>query len=294
MSPRNLKLNSGYEIPIVGFGTYAATDDEGYKAVLEALKVGYRHIDTAFIYGNEKEVGQAIKDSGVPREQLFITTKVWPTDARNPAKSLERSLELLKLEYVDLLLMHWPYPLKQDPENSGSFSGSGIDEDWDFVKTWQLFQQLPKSQVRTIGVSNFTIKNLEKLLADPTMKTVPAVNQFELHPWYPCSELVKYCQDKGLVVEAYSPVARGKGTGNSIVESIAKKHNAQPGQIVLSWNVKRNVVVVPKSATPARIAANFEIVDLDDADMAKLEELGKSQERIVNTVRIYGRDIFQD
>lgn len=294
MPTPTLKLNSGYEIPIVGFGTYAATGDEGYQALLEALKAGYRHIDTAFIYGNEAEVGRAIKDSGVPREEIFVTTKVWPTDARNPAKSLERSLKLLQLDYVDLLLMHWPYALKPDPENPGAFGGAGIDEDWDFTQTWELFQQLPKSQVRTIGVSNFTIKNLEKLLADPKTKTVPAANQFELHPWYPCSELVKYCQDKGLVVEAYSPVARGKGTGNDIVEAIAKKHNAQPGQIVLSWNVKRNVVVIPKSATPARIAANLQIVNLDDEDMAKLEELGKSPERIVSTERIYGRDIFLD
>lgn len=294
MSTTTFDLNSGYKIPVVGFGTYAANGDEGYHAVVEALKSGYRHIDTAFIYGNEDQIGRAIKDAGVPREEIFVTTKVWPTDARNPEKSLDRSLKLLGLDYVDLLLMHWPYPLKPDPENPGSFSGAGIDDEWDYFKTWDLFQKLPKSKVRSIGVSNFTNKNLEKLLSDKNTTIVPAANQFELHPWNPEPELVKFNQKHGIVVQAYSPVGRGKGSNDEVVQAIAKKHNADPGQVVLSWNVKRGVVVLPKSATPSRIKSNLHIIDLDADDVAKLDGLGKNPERIVSTERIYGRDIFQD
>ncbi|ODV75722.1 Aldo/keto reductase [Cyberlindnera jadinii NRRL Y-1542] len=278
-------LNNGAKIPQLGFGTYLAENDDAYTSVLHALKSGYTHIDTASIYENEDQVGKAIKDSGIPREKLFITTKVWPTAADDPAGSLERSLARLGLDYVDLLLIHWPIRLftrycKDDspidfqipvkPDGSRD-----IDMDWSFVKTWELFQQLPTSKVRNIGVSNFSINNLKELLAAPTTTVKPVVNQVELHPLLPQTELLKWCQDNDIYLQAYSPLGSVDSTlfNHPVLTEIAQKYGVSTAQVMINWALSRGYIVLPKSVTPSRIESNLEIFELSPEDVAKVSKI---------------------
>lgn len=292
-STTKFKLNTGAEIPGIGLGTWRSTDDEVYNAVITALKNGYRHIDTAAIYRNEEAVGRGIRESGVPREEIFVTTKLWGTQHRNPLKGLEESLQRMGLEYVDLYLMHWPVPLKDNPKYPGIPPASvGIErntdlENWDFVKTWELMQELPATgKTKAIGVSNFSVNNIKQLLASPGNKIVPATNQVELHPLLPQDELVSFCQEKGIVVEAYSPL--GSGTADIITDPIivglAKKYNVEPAQYLINWGLKRGYVVLPKSITPSRIISNFQEFDLtaDDVKNAYTLPFYRGEKRLIS------------
>lgn len=269
------QLNNGIEIPGVGLGTWQSKEQEVYDAVMTAIKAGYKHIDTAWIYGNEEVIGRAIKDSGVNRKDLFITTKLWGTYHRDPAKNLDESLKKLNLDYVDLYLMHWPTPF--DPVAASPFpkDDKGIDHEWSFVKTWELMQQLPKDKVKSIGVSNFSIKQLEELLNAPTTKEVPAANQIEAHPYLPQNKLLEYCKSKNIVVEAYSPL----GSTNSgiledqIIKRLAQKYSVSGAQILISWAIWRETVVLPKSVTPSRVISNFETVELSDKDGEEISNI---------------------
>jgi glycerol 2-dehydrogenase (NADP+) len=257
-------------MPAVGLGTWQSKPNEVREAVKAALLAGYRHIDTALAYGNEHEVGQGIKDSGVPREEIWITTKLDNPWHKRVEEGITSSLKDLGVDYVDLYLMHWPS--STDPDDLKKHY-----PDWDFVNTWQELQKLPASgRVKNIGVSNFAIKNLEKLLNDPSCKTVPAVNQIELHPNNPSPKLIDYCKSKDIHCTAYSCL----GSTNSplakdeTLAKIAKNKGKSTAQVLLVWGLQRGTSVIPKSVTASRIEDNFKLdFTLDDEEMKQLSSL---------------------
>ncbi|QDS74500.1 hypothetical protein FKW77_007050 [Venturia effusa] len=249
------KLNTGDEIPAIGLGTWQSAPGEVREAVKVALQSGYRHIDTALAYGNEKEVGQGIKDSGVPREQIWITTKLDNPWHKRVEEGIKSSLESLGVDYVDLYLMHWP--CSTDPNDLKKHL-----PDWNFVKTWAEMQKLPASgRVKNIGVSNFAIKNLEILFNDPSFKTMPAVNQIELHPNNPSPKLLAYCKEKGIHATAYSCLGSTDSPlyKNQDLIKLAEKKGKTVQQVLLMWGLQRGTSVIPKSVTASRIAKNFEL-----------------------------------
>jgi methylglyoxal/glyoxal reductase len=253
-----IKLNNGVEIPQVGLGVYeAAAGDETRRAVRTALEVGYRHVDTARIYGNESDVGAAIRESGVPREQLFVTTKLWNSDQGNAksAAAFEGSLKRLGLEYVDLYLIHWPV------------QGARGD-------SWrELEKLLAAGKCRAIGVSNYTIRHLEELLA--TSDVVPAVNQVELSPFLSQKALVDFCAAKNVVVEAYSPLVKAQRMKHPTLVKVAASYQKTPAQILVRWSMQHGLVVIPKSVKKERIAENFGVFDftIGADDMRQLDAL---------------------
>jgi len=264
-------LNTGAKMPAVGLGTWQSKPNEVREAVKAALLAGYRHIDTALAYGNEAEVGQGIKDSGVPREEIWVTTKLDNPWHKRVEEGITSSLKDLGTDYVDLYLIHWPS--SSDPEDLKKHL-----PDWDFIKTWQEMQKLPASgRVKNIGVSNFGIKNMEKLLNDPSCKTVPAVNQIELHPNNPSPKLVDYCKEKGIHCTAYSCL----GSTNSplakdeTLAKIAEAKGKSTAQVLLMWGLQRGTSLIPKSVTASRIEDNFQLNgwSLDDEEMKKLSSL---------------------
>ncbi|RMY06407.1 hypothetical protein D0867_09708 [Hortaea werneckii] len=261
-------LNTGAKMPAVGLGTWQSKPNEVREAVKAALLAGYRHIDTALAYGNEHEVGQGIKDSGVPREQIWVTTKLDNPWHKRVEEGITSSLKDLDMAYVDLYLIHWPS--STDPADLKKHY-----PDWDFIKTWQEMQKLPGSgRVKNIGLSNFGIKNMEKLLNDESCKTVPAVNQIELHPNNPSPKLVEYCQGKNIHCTAYSCL----GSTNSplakdpVLGDIASNKGKSPAQVLLMWGLQRGTSVIPKSVTASRIEANFQLDgwSLTDDEMKQL------------------------
>lgn len=281
-----LKLNTGASIPALGLGTWQSAPGEVKKAVVHAIEAGYRHIDCAYCYQNEDEVGEAIQDcisrGVVKRGDLFITSKLWCTFHTRVEEGLAKSLELLKLEYVDLYLMHWPVPMNPNG-NHPLFpklpSGSrDIDHSITHINTWQNLEKLIRThpkKVKAIGVANYSVKYLEKLLKEATI--VPAANQIENHPLLPQQEVVDFCKEKGIHITAYSPLG---STGaplfkDETVLAIAKKHDVGPGTILLSYHLARNSSVIPKSVTPARIDENRKLISLDEEDMGKLAALTK-------------------
>ncbi|KAF2748129.1 aldose reductase [Sporormia fimetaria CBS 119925] len=268
---QTFKLNTGAQIPAVGLGTWQSKPNQVREAVKVALQKGYRHIDTALAYGNEHEVGQGIKDSGVPREEIWITTKLDNPWHKRVEEGIESSLKSLGVDYVDLYLMHWPS--STDPDDLKKHY-----PDWDFRDTWAEMQKLPASgRVKNIGVSNFGIKNLEKLFADERFKTMPAVNQIELHPNNPSPKLLDYCKEKGIHCTAYSclgstdsPLAKDK-----TLKELAEKKGLSTAQVLLLWGLQRGTSVIPKSVTPERIESNFELdgKSLSDEEMKALDSL---------------------
>ncbi|MCV7440919.1 aldo/keto reductase [Mycobacterium paraense] len=260
-----IELNDGVSIPQLGFGVFQIKPDETAAAVKRALDIGYRHIDTAEMYGNEKEVGQGIRDAGLDRADVFVTSKLnngfhKPDDAR---RAFDKTLEALNSDYVDLFLIHWPLPTL--------YGG-------DFVSTWKVLEEFAKDgRARSIGVSNFQIAHLERLAAET--ETVPSVNQIEVHPYFGNEQVRGYGREHGIVTEAWSPIAQGKVLGDPEINRIADARGKSAAQVVLRWHIQRGDVVFPKSVTPERIQANFELFDfeLDDSDMAAISALDKGE-----------------
>ncbi|HRX11505.1 MAG TPA: aldo/keto reductase [Draconibacterium sp.] len=257
-----VKLNNGVEMPWFGLGVFMSKEGEEVEnAVKVALQNGYRHIDTAAIYKNEKGVGNAIKTSGVPREEIFITSKVWNTDQgyKTTLAAFEESLEKLQTGYLDLYLVHWP---------KGKRS----------VETWKALEELyKKGSVKAIGVSNFLVHHLEAFL--PECKIIPAVNQYEFHPELLQPDLLEYCRKNGIQPEAWSPIMKGRVNEVPLMQELAAKYGKTPVQIVLRWDIQKGVVTIPKSVTPERIISNSMIFDfeLSEADIAKIDKLDKNK-----------------
>jgi len=248
-------LNTGAKIPAVGLGTWQSGPHEVEKAVEAALRAGYRHIDTAFAYGNEAEVGRGIKASGVPREEIWLTTKLDNPWHKRVDEAINKSLQNLDTPYVDLYLVHWPS--STDPDDLKKHY-----PDWDYLKTWKEMQKLPASgRVKNIGVSNFQISHLEKLLSDPATTIVPAVNQIELHPNHPSPKLVAYNTSKGIHSTGYSCLG---STGsplykNETLKKLAEAKGKTVQQVILQWGIQKGWSVIPKSVNPVRIEANWQL-----------------------------------
>ena len=253
-------LLDGNRIPAIGFGTWRVKDREDGAAVCaEAIRAGYRHFDTAYLYGSEESVGDAIRASGIDRSEFFVTTKVWKDDlsAEGARLELETSLSRLGMDYVDLLLIHWPRRDSEDPE-------------WRerLTETWNAFQQFKREGlVKSIGVANFLPHHFEALEGE-----VPVVNQIEVHPGYLQKEAVRYCRERGILVEAWAPLGQNRLMTNPVVESIAEKHHVSPAQVCLRFSLELGLLPLPKSANPDRMRQNRELFgfSLDEDDRAEL------------------------
>ncbi|KAI1437873.1 Aldo/keto reductase-like protein [Xylaria sp. CBS 124048] len=281
MAPSTFKLNNGMEMPAVGFGTWQAAPGVVAAAVTYALKVGYKHIDGAYCYGNEDEVGQGIKaaiDAGyVKRSEIFVTTKLWTTYSTRVEQCLDKSLKALQLDYVDQYLIHWPVAM--NPEGNDDrfpkLPDGSRDMVWDHdhTATWKLMEALLKTgKTRSIGVCNYSAPYLEQLLK--TAEIVPAVNQIENHPQLPQQEVVDLCKAKGIHVVAYSPLGSTGGpllTAEPVVQ-VAERKGVSAGTVLLSYHIARGSTVLSKSVTESRIKTNLEIVDLDAEDMQMLND----------------------
>lgn len=254
-------LNNGVRIPQLGFGVFQVPDEDTTAAVTAALEAGYRSIDTAAIYGNEAGVGKAIADSGIAREDLFVTTKLWNSEQGYDAtlRAFDESLAKLGLDHVDLYLIHWPTPARDL-----------------YLDTWRAFERLAADgRIRAAGVSNFQPAHLRRLLDHSSL--VPAVNQIELHPALQQAELRALHAELGIATEAWSPLAQGAVLGEEAIVSLAERHGRTPAQIVLRWHLQLGNVVIPKSVTPARIAENIDVFGftLSDEEMASLAALDR-------------------
>ncbi|MFI6024618.1 aldo/keto reductase [Amycolatopsis magusensis] len=257
-------LNNGVVMPRLGYGVFQVPDAETTAAVTSALEAGYRSIDTATVYGNERGVGQALADSGLAREDLFITTKVWNSDQgyEKALRAFDHSAKLLGLDYLDLYLIHWPTPER------------GL-----YAETWRALEKLhADGRIRAIGVSNFQPSHLDELAR--TSSVVPAVNQVEVHPYLQQAEVREYDEKHGIVTEAWSPLAKGGDLlADPVVRELAEKHGRTPAQVVLRWHVQLGNVVIPKSVTPSRIRENAALFDFElaDEDVAALASLDRGE-----------------
>lgn len=260
-----LQLNDGNRIPLIGFGTYDATESEGTAAVRMALETGYRLIDTATLYQNEVAVGKGIKEASVPRDELFVTTKLWRDQLNYDAayRELETSMRKLDVDYIDLYLIHWPANVKNYP-------------DWKHAnaEAWRAFEDMQsEGMIRSIGVSNFWQEHLEALFQ--TARVRPAVNQIEFHPGYWQKEVTAYCKEQGIVVESWSPLAQGRVLKDLDLQALAHKYNKSVAQVCLRWVNQHEVVVIPKSSNPQRIKENIDLFDfeLSPAEMLQINQL---------------------
>jgi 2,5-diketo-D-gluconate reductase A len=246
-----IELSDGHRIPQLGFGVFQVPPEDTADVVLRALETGYRHIDTAAAYQNESGVGEAIARSGLPREELFVTTKLWNTQhgRERVSGALERCLERLGLDYVDLYLIHWPVPSQEL-----------------YVETWEgMIEARRSGHARSIGVSNFLPEHLDRII-ESTGET-PVINQVELHPYFQQSELRGHNSEHGVATEAWSPLGQGRLLDDSTLEGIAAEHGRTAAQVVLRWHIQLGNVVIPKSVTPSRIEENFSVFDFElDAD----------------------------
>ncbi|WP_405476972.1 aldo/keto reductase [Streptomyces sp. NBC_00009] len=257
-------LNNGVEMPQLGFGVWQVPDAEAEKAVATALEAGYRSIDTAAIYGNEEGTGKAVAASGIAREKLFVTTKLWNADQGYDAtlRAFDASLDKLGLDYLDLFLIHWPLPSKDS-----------------YVDTYKAFEKIyADGRAKAIGVSNFLPEHLERLLGETSI--IPAVNQIELHPHLQQRAAREFHAEQGIATEAWSPLGQGKGLLEvPAIVAIAQKHGRTPAQVVLRWHVQLGNVVIPKSVTPSRIVENIDVFDfeLDIEDIAAISALNEDR-----------------
>lgn len=254
-------LHNGVKMPYFGLGVYKVEEgNEVIDSVKTALEVGYRAIDTAALYENEEGVGKAIKESGIPREEIFVTTKVWNTDHgyEKTLKAFDKSISKLGLDYVDLYLIHWP----------------GKDT---FIDTWRALEKLYRDgRVRAIGVSNFKPHHLQTLMEHSEEK--PVINQVELHPYFQQKDLREFCKQHDIVVEAWSPLGRGQVLDDPVLAEIGKKYGKTPAQVTLRWHLQNDIVIIPKSVTPSRIKENADIFDfeLTAEDMEQIDQLDKN------------------
>ncbi|WP_311639459.1 aldo/keto reductase [Rothia aeria] len=264
---KNITFNDGNSIPQLGYGVWQIEDNGAADAVGTALETGYRHIDTASIYGNEVGVGRGIATSSVPREDIFLTTKLWNSDQgfEKAIAALDASLERLGTDYVDLYLIHWAKP-----------------QQGTYLESWRALIELKKQgKVRSIGVSNFPQAQLREIIADTGV--TPAIHQIELHPYFSQEELRQVHEELGIVTEAWSPLGQGgELLKDPVIVEIAGKHGVSPAQVVLAWHLAKGIVAIPKSVTPARIAENFAAanVTLDTADIAAIDGLTRADGRI--------------
>ncbi|MGY1660328.1 aldo/keto reductase [Geodermatophilus sp. SYSU D00705] len=259
-----IRLNNGVEIPQLGFGVYQVPPEDTADAVAAALEVGYRHIDTAEMYGNEKGVGEGIRNAGVDRDEVFITSKLSNAAHRrdDALRAFDQTLADLGTDHLDLFLVHWPLP--------------GIDVD--YVETWKAMEEIyAGGRCRAIGVSNFTATHLRRLFAETDVR--PAVNQIEVHPYLAQEELRAFGAEHQIVTEAWSPIAQGKVLGDPAITAIAEQLGRTPAQVVLRWHIQRGDVVFPKSVTRSRVEENFALFDfeLDDSAMAALTGLDRGE-----------------
>ncbi|KAK9370330.1 NADP-dependent oxidoreductase domain-containing protein [Lipomyces kononenkoae] len=295
-SEKYFRLNTGNDIPAIGLGTWQSEPEQVKNAVKEALKLGYRHIDTATIYDNEDAVGAAIQESGVPRSEIFLTSKLWSNSHRpeDVLPALNQSLQKLKTNYLDMYYMHWPVALKPGPallpkDENGHAVADPLDTD--YVVTWNAMERIFKEtkKVRNIGVSNFTVFQLDRLLKNS--ETVPAAIQLELHPYNTRGDIREFAKDHGIHVSAYSPFGnlnpkykdklaekgvKGKLIDDPVVKKIAQKYNASPNQILISFQIALGNSVISKSVHAERIRENFTIIGLDIEDVFALSKLNKN------------------
>jgi len=256
-----LKMNDNFQIPVIGLGTWKSEPGEAtYQAVLDSIEAGYRHIDTARAYGNEESVGSAVRDSGVNRGDVFVTTKLrWEDEGfESTIEACEKSLNRLNCDYIDLYLIHWPLREKRN-------------------HSWKAFIELrERGLCKSIGVSNFTIEHLAEIEAK--FGILPAVNQVEFHPYYYQKELLDYCNSKNIIIEAYSPLAHAKRLDEPKLGAISEELGKTPAQVLIRWSIQRGMVVLPKSVNKSRIIENFSVFDFDISDsvMVKLDELDES------------------
>ncbi len=258
-----LTLHDGVEIPQLGFGVFQVPPEDTQRVVEVALEIGYRHIDTAAAYRNERGVGAAIAASGIPRDEIFVTTKLWNSQQgfESTLGAFEKSLARLGLDHIDLYLIHWPVPTE----------GRALD-------TWRAFEQVhEEGRSRTIGVSNFRVEDLEMLEQEAEVQ--PTVNQIELHPHFPQAELRAWHLEHRIATESWSPLAQGDLLANETIAGVAARHGRTPAQVILRWHLELGNVVIPKSVTPARIKENFALFDfeLSDDDMTEIGALDVGQ-----------------
>ncbi|MGT2425436.1 aldo/keto reductase [Amnibacterium kyonggiense] len=258
-----ITLNNGVEIPQLGFGVFQIPPEETEAATAAALEVGYRHIDTAEMYGNEEGVGRAVRASGIPRDEIFVTSKL-NNGFHDPEAALaafDRTLETLDIDHLDLFLVHWPLP--------------GV---LDYVETWKAMEKMYEGgRVRAIGVSNFQQHHLNRLFAETTVR--PAVNQIEVHPYLTQDPLRAFDREHEIATEAWSPIAQGGVLGDPVIERISRRVERTPAQVVLRWHIQRGDIVFPKSVTRSRVEENFALFDfeLSDADVSDISALNKDE-----------------
>ena len=262
LQTKTVRLNGGYDMPIVGIGTYSLTGNTCVNSIVTAIQNGYRLIDTAYMYHNEREVGEGIKKSGIPRGEIFVITKLYPSQFNDAEKSINEALEKLDIDYIDLMLLHHP----------------GAND----VKAYKEMEKaVREGKIRSIGLSNWYIKELESFL--PQIKIMPALVQNEIHPYYQDNEVIQYIQSKGIVVQAWYPLG-GRGhqkelLNDKVLKEIAQNHNKSVAQIILKWDIQKGVVVIPGSSNPAHIKENIDIFDfeLTAEEMQKIASLERNE-----------------